>query len=279
MVVLTTSEISVSDSDGRPGAGIVYLVGAGPGDPGLLTLRAAELLRIAEVVAHDELVSPAILNLAPPGAERLPVGRRQGTGKIDYRLHPAVLERARRGLRVVRLKSGDPLVFGRGGEEAEELAENGIRFEIVPGVSAALGAAAYAGIPLTHRHVSAGVLLATGHEAEGQEQGDDGGAGAHSVLVAPRAPGASPAQDRTLVLYMAARRLRSTLRRLVDEGFPADTPVAYVAAATTPAQEVVVGTLGDLADRIAPPASSPRPPGLLIVGEVVRLRSRLNWFR
>jgi uroporphyrinogen III methyltransferase / synthase len=262
----------VSDSDGRPGAGIVYLVGAGPGDPGLLTLRAAELLRIAQVVAHDELVSPAILNLAPAGAERLAVGRRQGTGKIDYRLHPAVLDRARRGLRVVRLKSGDPLIFGRGGEEAEELAENGIPFEIVPGISAALGAAAYAGIPLTHRHVSAGVLLTTGHEA------DDGAASGHGVLVAPRAPGVSPAQDRTLVLYMAARRVRSTLRRLIEEGFPAETPVAYVAAATTPAQEVVVGTLADLADRIAPAASATRPPGLLIVGEVVRLRERLGWF-
>ncbi len=262
----------MSDTERRPGAGIVYLVGAGPGDPGLLTLRAAELLRTADVVAHDELVSPEILALAPATAERLAVGRRQGTGKIDYRLHPAVLDRARRGLRVVRLKSGDPLIFGRGGEEAEELVANGIPFEIVPGISAALGAAAYAGIPLTHRHVSAGVLLATGHEA-------DGGAPDPTVLVAPRAPGASPAHDRTLVLYMAARRVRSTLRRLITEGFPADTPAAYVAAATTPAQEVVVGTLADLADQITPPASSAaRPPGLLIIGEVVRLRSRLSWF-
>lgn len=261
----------MSDNQARPGAGIVYLVGAGPGDPGLLTLRAAELLRTAQVVAHDELVSPEILALAPATAERLAVGRRQGTGKIEYRLHPAVLDRARRGLRVVRLKSGDPLIFGRGGEEAEELAENGIPFEIVPGISAALGAAAYAGIPLTHRHVSAGVLLATGHEA------DDGSA-AHAVLVAPRIPGASPAHDRTLVLYMAARRIRPTLQRLIGEGFPADTPAAYVAAATTPSQQVVVGTLADLADSIPPSPSAPRPPGLLIIGEVVRLRARLGWF-
>jgi uroporphyrinogen III methyltransferase/synthase len=264
----------VSESEARPQAGIVYLVGAGPGDPGLLTLRAAELLRAAEVVAHDELVSPEILALAPPTAERLPVGRRQGDGPIDYRLHPAVLERARRGLRVVRLKSGDPLIFGRGGEEAEELAENGIRFEIVPGISAALGAAAYAGIPLTHRHVSAGVLLATGHEAEDTAQSG----GADAVLVGPRVPGASPALDRTLVLYMAARRVRSTLQRLITEGFAADTPAAYVAAATTPAQQVVVGTLADLADAITLPPPPSRPPGLLIVGEVVRLRARLAWF-
>ncbi|HVR62555.1 MAG TPA: uroporphyrinogen-III C-methyltransferase [Polyangia bacterium] len=270
--------MSVRQSEGRPAAGIVYLVGAGPGDPGLLTVRAAELLRAADVVAHDELVAPAILNLAPASAERLPVGRRQGSGKIDYRLHPAVLDRARRGLRVVRLKSGDPLIFGRGGEEAEELAEQGIPFEIVPGISAALGAAAYAGIPLTHRHVSSGVLLATGHEAEGSASGSAAGSHENVVLVAPRAPGASPARDRTLVLYMAARRVRPTLRRLVDEGFPASTPAAYVAAATTPAQEVVVGTLADLADAIPPPSTAGRPPGLLIVGEVVRLRSRLAWF-
>ena len=271
--------MSERQSEGHPGAGIVYLVGAGPGDPGLLTLRAAELLRAADVVAHDELVSPAILNLASASAERLPVGRRQGSGKLDYRLHPAVMDRARRGLRVVRLKSGDPLIFGRGGEEAEELAEAGIPFEIVPGISAALGAAAYAGIPLTHRHVSSGVLLATGHEAEGGvAPGGPAGGQENLVLVAARAPGASPAHDRTLVLYMAARRVRSTLRRLVDEGFPASTPAAYVAAATTPAQEVVVGTLADLADAIPPPRSASRPPGLLIVGEVVRLRSRLAWF-
>jgi uroporphyrinogen III methyltransferase/synthase len=251
--------------------GIVYLVGAGPGDPGLLTVRAAELLRTAEVVAHDELVSPEILALAPAAAERLPVGRRQGTGPISYRLHPAVLERARAGRRIVRLKSGDPFIFGRGGEEAEELAENGIAFEIVPGISAALGAAAYAGIPLTHRNVSAGVLLTTGHEVD--EGADDG-----AVLVAARAPGRSPADDRTLVLYMAARRVRTTLQRLIAEGFAATTPVAYIAAATTPQQEVVVGTLADLADRIAPSAVRPRPPGLLIVGEVVRLRERLAWF-
>ena len=263
----------MSETDARPQTGIVYLVGAGPGDPGLLTLRAAELLRIADVVAHDELVSPEILALAPPAAERLAVGRRQGTGPIDYRLHPAVLERARRGLRVVRLKSGDPLIFGRGGEEAEELAENGIPFEIVPGISAALGAAAYAGIPLTHRHVSAGVLLTTGHEADDTDRVGEG-----AVLVGPRVPGASPALDRTLVLYMAARRVRSTLQRLVAEGFAADTPAAYVAAATTPSQEVVVGTLADLADRIALPAPPARPPGLLIIGEVVRLRARLAWF-
>ncbi len=139
------------------GQGIVYLVGAGPGDPKLLTIRALELMRSAEVVAYDELVPPQILSLVPAQAELLAVGRRHGHGKTVYRLHPMVLERARAGRVVVRLKSGDPLIFGRGAEEAEELAEEGIPFEIVPGVSAALGAAAYAGIPLTDRRYASQV--------------------------------------------------------------------------------------------------------------------------
>src|SRR6266566_2803735 len=131
--------------------GFVYLVGAGPGDPKLLTLRALEVLQSVDVVAHDELVPPTILEIVPASVERLRVGRRHGSGRTAYRLHPAVLERARAGAVVARLKSGDPLIFGQGGEEAEELAAAGIPFEVVPGVSAALGAAAAAGIPLTHR--------------------------------------------------------------------------------------------------------------------------------
>src|SRR5260370_7494996 len=137
------------------GQGIVYLVGAGPGDPKLLTIRALELMRSAEVVAYAEVVPPRVLSLVPAQAELLAVGRRHGHGKTGYRLHPMVLERARAGRIVVRLKSGDPLIFGRGAEEAEELAEAGMPFEIVPGVSAALGAAAYARIPLPHRRYSA----------------------------------------------------------------------------------------------------------------------------
>ncbi len=234
--------------------GIVYLVGAGPGDPKLLTVRALELIRAAEVVAHDELVSPEILSLAGPGAEVLAVGRRHGFGKTDYRLHPLVLERALAGRVVVRLKSGDPLIFGRGAEEAEELAEAGIPFEIVPGVSAALGAAACAGIPLTDRRFASRVTLRTGHQAE------DGGGHARE----------------TLVFYMAANRLRENLERLLEEGCEPSTPAAYIAAATTPRQVVVTGVVADLADRVEAVRCS--DPALLIVGEVARLRERIAWF-
>jgi uroporphyrinogen III methyltransferase/synthase len=233
--------------------GIVYLVGAGPGDPGLLTLRAFELIRSAEVVAHDELVSSEILSLVSSDAELLAVGRRHGRGKIDYRLHPLVLERARAGRVVVRLKSGDPLIFGRGAEEAEELANAGIPFEIVPGVSAALGAAAYAGIPLTHRHHASRVTLTTGRRAEP-------GGRAHE----------------TVVLYMAARRLPENIQRLLQRGHAPSTPAAYIAAATTPRQTVITGTLAELASRVQPGCNS--DPALVIVGDATRLRERIGWF-
>lgn len=234
--------------------GIVYLVGAGPGDPGLLTVRALELIRAAEVVAYDELISPAIITLIPPGAERLSVGRRHGQGQTSYRLHPEVLARALGGGVVVRLKAGDPLVFGRGAEEAEELAAAGVLFEIVPGISAALGAAAYAGIPLTDRRHASSVTLATGHAA-GR---------------------ARPGAGRTLVLFMAAHRLGENLGRLIAAGRRASTPAAYIAAATTPAQRVVVGTLADLAQRVS--GIDPAAPALVIVGDVVALRERIGWF-
>ena len=236
------------------GQGIVYLVGAGPGDPKLLTIRALELLRSAEVVGYDELVPSQILSLVPAQAELLAVGRRQGHGKAGYRLHPMVLERARAGRIVVRLKSGDPLIFGRGAEEAEELAEAGIPFEIVPGVSAALGAAAYAGIPLTDRRYASQVTLATGHCAEGELRNS----------------------RETLVLYMAAHRLAENLERLIAHGRAPSTPAAYVAAATTPEQRVISGTLADLAKRVASDRRS--GPALVMVGDVVALRERIQWF-
>ena len=245
----------------RPRGGRVALVGAGPGDPGLLTVRARELLLAADVVAYDELVPPALLALAAPGAERLPVGRRcHGRTREPLRLHPDVLARARAGKRVVRLKAGDPFVFGRGGEEAEELAAAGVPFEVVPGVSAALGAAAAARIPLTHREVSSEVTFATGHD-----------------LIRAEPPGRSDgrrlAGSGTLVLYMASRSLGANLARLVDSGRPATTPAAWIAAATRPEQEVVVGTLGDLAARVGERGGD--APALVVVGEVVTIRERL----
>ncbi|HUQ02419.1 MAG TPA: uroporphyrinogen-III C-methyltransferase [Kofleriaceae bacterium] len=224
--------------------GCVYLVGAGPGDPGLLTVRAHELVRGARVLAHDELVSPEILALAPPDCERIAVGRRAGHGTTAFRLHPAVVERARAGHAVVRLKCGDPLVFGRGGEEAEELATHGIRFELVPGVSAALGAAAYAGIPLTHRDCASSVRLVTACTA-GEPHGE------------------------TVVIYMSGRRVAASLGELGRAGRPATTPAAWIAAATTPRQRIVVGTIGDLGERVAATDDA----SLLVVGDVVARRT------
>lgn len=243
--------------------GMVYLVGAGPGDPGLLTVRAQELLRAADVVAYDALVSPAILSLIGPLIERLPVGRRHGTGATSYRLHPLVLERAKAGCTVVRLKAGDPLIFGRGGEEAEELAEAGIPFAIVPGISAALGAAAYGGIPLTHRLHASEVTFLSGHDVDGTRQ---------SLTAWPRVL----AGKGTLVLFMAARTLGENLQRVMLAGRAADTPAAYIAAATTPEQKVIVGTLATLQEKTVD--VDPATPALVIVGNVVGLRERIAWF-
>lgn len=243
--------------------GMVYLVGAGPGDPGLLTVRAVELLRAADVVAYDELVSQAILSLVRPEAELLPVGRRHGTGETSYRLHPEVLARAKAGQTVVRLKAGDPLIFGRGGEEAEELAEAGIPYTIVPGVSAALGAAAYAGIPLTHRLHASDVTFMSGHDVDGNR---------HSLTDWSKAA----TGKGTLVLFMAARKLSANLQRLIQAGRSAETPTAYIASATTPDQKVIVGTLATLADKTRDVDLT--IPALVIVGDVVGLRERISWF-
>jgi uroporphyrin-III C-methyltransferase len=251
----------VIDAEWAARPGWVYLVGAGPGDPGLLTVRAAELLRTADVVAYDELVPEALLARAGAGAERLAVGRRcHGRARDPLKLHPAVLERARAGKSVVRLKAGDPFVFGRGGEEGEELASAGVPFDVVPGVSAALGAAAAARIPLTHRAVSSDVTFATGHDLTR--------AGGPS-----RSDWAKLAGSGTLVLYMASRSLAGNLARLVERGRAADTPAAWIAAATRPEQEVVVGTLADLAARVGERGGD--APAVVVVGEVVAIRERL----
>lgn len=243
--------------------GMVYLVGAGPGDPGLLTVRALELLRAADVVAYDALVSQAILSLVRSDTELLPVGRRHGRGETSYRLHPEVLARAKAGHTVVRLKAGDPLIFGRGGEEAEELAEAGIPCTIVPGVSAALGAATYAGIPLTHRLHASDVTFISGHDVDGDRDSFTDWSKAASGT-------------GTLVLFMAARKLSASLQRLIQAGRTAETPAAYIASATTPNQRVIVGTLASLADKTREVDLT--IPALIIVGEVVALRERIAWF-
>jgi uroporphyrin-III C-methyltransferase len=233
--------------------GKVWLVGAGPGDPELLTVRAHRLIANADVLAYDELVSPEILALAPANAEKIPVGRRAaGCRHHEARIHPLVVVRALEGREVVRVKGGDPFVFGRGGEEAEELAAARVPFEVVPGISAALGAAASTHIPLTHREASASVTFATAHAAAG-----DG-----SVDVARTVP-----QSGTVVFYMGLGRIEATCAAIVAAGRAASTPAAVVSHATLPSQRTIVGTLADIAARARD--AEIEAPALLIVGEVV----------
>ena len=235
--------------------GKVWLVGAGPGDPELLTVRAHRLLSTAEVVAYDELVSEAILALAPPGAERVPVGRRAGGCRHhEARIHPTIVLRALEGKHVVRLKGGDPFIFGRGGEEAEELQVARVPFEVVPGISAALGAAASSGIPLTHRDCASSVTFATAHAAKEDEGGHP-----------PDVPG-----EGTLVFYMGLGRIEALCASLVAGGRASSTPAAVVSRATLPDERVVVSTLEDIAG--AAREAHVEAPALLIVGEVVARR-------
>jgi uroporphyrinogen III methyltransferase/synthase len=181
-------------------------------------------------------------------------------GTTNYQLHPEVLEHALQGKTVVRLKSGDPLIFGRGGEEAEALRDAGIDFEFVPGITAALGAASYAGIPLTHRGLTTQVLIDTGHDAEEDSESSD----------------SEPLHKRMTVLYMSARRLQANLQQLGMEGYPADTPAALIASATTPRQQVYMGTLATLAEHVGEIA--PEIPAILFVGTPVALHEKLKWF-
>jgi uroporphyrinogen III methyltransferase / synthase len=248
--------------------GIVYLVGAGPGDPGLLTRRGAELLGRADVVVYDHLASPRLLDLAPESALRVCAGKSIGHCTLTQdEINEVLVAHARRGLTVVRLKGGDPFVFGRGAEEAEHLREAGIPFRVVPGVTAAVGVTAYAGVPITHRDAASAVAIVTGH-------GDP---------EAPPAPGRNgldwPSLARfpgTLVVYMGVTHLAALCRTLVREGKPGATPAALIGSGTLARQRTVVGTLDDLADRVA--ASGLGPPALLVVGEVVARRPALNWF-
>jgi uroporphyrin-III C-methyltransferase len=240
--------------------GKVWLVGAGPGDPELLTVRAHRLIGTARVIAFDELVSSQILALAPAGAERIPVGRRgSGCRHHEARIHPLVVVRALEGKDVIRLKGGDPLVFGRGGEEAEELAAVRVPFEVVPGISAALGAAASTGIPLTHRDCASSVTLATAHAARGRERGED----EHALA-------ANLPRQGTLVFYMGLGRMDETCSALVANGRAGDTAAAVISHATLSDERVVIGTLADIASLAR--AARLEAPALLVVGEVVARR-------
>ena len=242
----------------------VALVGAGPGDPGLMTVRGLALLRRADVVVYDRLVDPRLLDEARPDAHRVFVGKASGAHTLPQREINALLVRhAWQGRRVVRLKGGDPFVFGRGGEEAEALTAAGIPFEVVPGVSSAVAVPAYAGIPVTHRGVASSFAVVTGHEDEGK--------GEAAVDWARLATAVD-----TLVILMGVRSLPRIAAALLDAGRAPETPVALVRWGTTDAQETVVGRL----DQIATLAAAVRlaPPVVIVVGDVVNLRERLAWF-
>jgi uroporphyrin-III C-methyltransferase/precorrin-2 dehydrogenase/sirohydrochlorin ferrochelatase len=242
--------------------GTVYLVGGGPGNPDLLTLRALRVLLAADVVLFDHLVAPEIVDLVRREAERIYVGKEQDNHTLGQDEINALLVRlARESKRVVRLKGGDPFIFGRGGEEIEALAANGIPFEVVPGVTAASGVAAYAGIPLTHRELAHTCVFVTGHLKDGTLELN------WDTLVRPK---------QTVVIYMGVHGLARLCKELVAHGLAASTPAAIIEKGTTPGQRVVAGTLDTLAGLAA--AAGVRPPALVIVGEVVRLREKLRWF-
>ncbi len=243
--------------------GWVWLVGAGPGDPGLLTLHAWHALTQADAVVYDALVGAAILDMIPRSAARHYAGKRGGkpsTRQPD--ISQKVIALARAGQRVVRLKGGDPFIFGRGGEETLALVRAGVPFRVVPGISAGLGGLAYAGIPLTHRATNASVCFVTGHDA--------GGDVPQSIDWPALARGA-----QVLVIYMALKHLPVIVERLRAGGRPETDPVAIVARATTPAQRVVETTLGRCIVDAA--RAKVEPPALVVVGEVVRLRAGLDW--
>ena len=245
-------------------SGIVYLVGAGPGDAGLFTLRGAEVLRRAEVVIYDGLVNRELLRFAPPGAEIIYGGKHDRTRCVSQaELNALLLDRALAGKRIVRLKGGDPFVFGRGGEEAEILAAAGVPFEVVSGVSSVHSVPGYAGIPLTHRDYASGVTVITGH--------------VDPAALAKKVDWPSLAQARgTLVVLMGLTNLPLIAATLIAHGRSPDTPVAVISRGTTARQQTVVGTLATVAD-LARQAVI-RPPAVTIIGEVVTLRERLNWF-
>jgi len=243
---------------------MVYLVGAGPGDPGLLTLRGAELIGAAEVLVYDALVNADLLRLAPPSAEIIYAGKRSRDHAIPQEeLNALLVAKAKEGKRVVRLKGGDPYVFGRGGEEAAELASQGVPFEVVPGITSAVAAPAYAGIPITHRDHCSSFTVLTGHEDPEKESS--------SIDFAQLARFAG-----TKVVLMGVERLAHITSELISHGMSPQTPVGLVRWGTTGRQQSITGTLSDIAERVR--AAGFKAPAVTVIGEVVSLRSSLNWF-
>jgi uroporphyrin-III C-methyltransferase len=247
-------------------SGCVYLVGAGPGDPELLTLRAVRIMAKADVVVYDHLVSDGVLDFLPPKAERIYAGKRRNEHTLrQEQINALLVKLAQEGKQVVRLKGGDPFIFGRGGEELQELAKAGVPFEVVPGITAASGVSNYTGIPLTHRDYAQTCLFVTGHL---KETNDFVSADLDWVaLTRPR---------QTVVIYMGLSGLSDICHQLIAHGAKPDFPIAIVQDGTTTTQKVLTGTLSDLPERVK--TSSFTSPCLIIVGEVVNLHRELAWY-
>ncbi len=244
--------------------GIVYLVGAGPGDPGLITVKGVDCISRADVVIYDYLASPALLAHANPDAEMIYVGKKGGDHTLPQAgINDLIVEKARLGRQVARLKGGDPFIFGRGGEEAEVLIQAGVPFEVVPGVTAAIGASAYAGIPLTHRDYTSDVAFVTGHEDPTKAES--------SIDWKALATGIG-----TLVFFMGVKNLATIAANLVANGRTADTPVAVIRWGTTTRQQTVTGTLATIETDVR--QAGIKAPAIIIVGQVVRLRDAMQWF-
>ena len=244
-----------------PRQGAVYLVGSGPGNPDLLTFRALRLMQQADVVLYDNLVSQEIMDMVRRDAERIYVGKKSNNHALPQEeINHLLVRLALEGKKVLRLKGGDPFIFGRGGEEIEELAEHGIAFEVVPGITSAAGASCYAGIPLTHRDYAQSVTFVTGHRRAGETELD------WPRLVNP---------SETVVVYMGVARAGYISEQLISHGRASNTPVAIIERATTAAQRVYTGKLDQLAELIL--QNQVKPPALLIIGDVVQLHQKLQW--
>lgn len=265
-------------SQPAPKKGKVYLVGAGPGDPSLLTLKGMEILKMADLVLYDYLANEALLSYAPPTAVCEFVGKKGQTPPVTQEeIEKRMIIAARAGKRVVRLKGGDPFIFGRGGEEALALARAQIGFEVVPGVSSTIGVPAYAGIPLTHRDITSELALVTGHqEMRSGELPEESSSDEHDTQAGERIHWDALAKIGTLVFLMSAQNLRWISQRLIAFGRSRDTPAAIICWGTYPRQKTLVGTLVTIAEL----AEEERilPPAILVIGDVVRFRDELNWF-
>jgi uroporphyrin-III C-methyltransferase len=252
----------MNPGDPRDGAGKVFLVGAGPGDPELVTRKGARVLARADTVVFDHLVGEGVLELAPAAAERIYVGKEPGRHELPQpQINQLLIERARAGRCVVRLKGGDPFVFGRGGEEIIDLAVAGVPFEVVPGITAASAASAYSGVPLTHRGMVRACTMVSGHMVDGEVDLD---------WVALARPG------QTIVVYMGVASIGLICEGLIAHGLSSETPAVAIRNASIESQQTIVGTLADLPGAMA--QAQVKPPAIVIIGEVVRLRDRLRWF-